>query len=156
VAAKFVLEKVAGSGFRFRLMSQGRVLASSESYTTKRAAQNAIASIRTTAPSAQIDDATQSDSTKGRAVKSTTVAKKPASVVPVRGPRRRSTAKALSAPAVAEATSAAADTAAATAPAKAPAKRTTKRTAPTSTGAAATAKAPAKRTAKRTTKAAKK
>jgi uncharacterized protein len=70
VAAKFVLEKVTGGRFRFRLMSQGRILASSESYTTKRAAQNAIASIKTTAPGAQIDDATQTDAGKGRAVKS--------------------------------------------------------------------------------------
>lgn len=130
MAAKFVLEKDAGNRFRFRLMSQGRILASSESYTTKRAAQNAIASIRTTAPGAQMDDTTQADAGKVRAVKSRSVAKRLESVVAVPRRRGRSTAKSLIAPA--------------TRPAK------------SSGRVAKAAKAPAKRTAKRTTKAAKK
>jgi uncharacterized protein YegP (UPF0339 family) len=58
VATKFVLEKDGAGRFRFRLLSQGRVLASSESYTTKRAAQNAIASVKTGASGAVIDDTT--------------------------------------------------------------------------------------------------
>jgi uncharacterized protein YegP (UPF0339 family) len=61
VAAKFVLEKDPAGRFLFRLVSQGRVLASSESYTTKRAAQNAIASVKSGAASATVDDSTQSD-----------------------------------------------------------------------------------------------
>jgi len=59
VAAKFVLEKDPAGRFQFRLVSQGRVLASSESYTTKRAAQNAIASVKSGAASATVEDTTQ-------------------------------------------------------------------------------------------------
>ena len=59
MATKFVLEKDSAGRFRFRLLSQGRVLASSESYTTKRAAQNAIASVKSGAGGAVIDDTTQ-------------------------------------------------------------------------------------------------
>jgi len=81
VAAKFVLEKDAAGRFRFRLMSQGRVLASSESYTTKRAAQNAIESIKTTAPGAQVDDGTQPAAGKVRAAKSGNVAKRSQPVI---------------------------------------------------------------------------
>jgi uncharacterized protein YegP (UPF0339 family) len=58
MATKFVLEKDAAGRFRFRLLSQGRILASSESYTTKRAAQNAIASVKSGASGAVIDDTT--------------------------------------------------------------------------------------------------
>jgi uncharacterized protein YegP (UPF0339 family) len=96
VAAKFVLEKDAAGRFRFRLMSQGRVLASSESYTTKRAAQNAIESIRTTAPAAQVDDGTQPAAGKVRVAKSTNVAKKVESVVEVPKRKARSARAAVS------------------------------------------------------------
>jgi uncharacterized protein YegP (UPF0339 family) len=124
VAAKFVLEKDADGRFRFRLISQGRVLANSESYTTKRAAQNAIASIRTTAPGAQIDDGTQPDTAKPRAVKSRSVATKLESVVEAPRRKARSTAKSLIAAATASENSSAATTTAAEAPATpAPAKR---------------------------------
>jgi uncharacterized protein YegP (UPF0339 family) len=58
VAAKFVFEKDPAGRFRFRLVSQGRVLASSESYTTKRAAQNAIASVKAGAVDAPVEDTT--------------------------------------------------------------------------------------------------
>ena len=54
MATKFVLEKDSAGRFRFRLLSQGRVLASSESYTTKRAAQNAIASVKSGAGGAVV------------------------------------------------------------------------------------------------------
>jgi DNA-binding protein HU-beta len=137
VAAKFVLEKDAAGRFRFRLMSQGRVLANSESYTTKRAAQNAIASIRTTAPGAQIDDGTQAAATtKVRAVRSRTVAKKLESAVegPIR--KARSTAKSLVA-----ATTGSDKTSAATTGTEAPAKRAPAKRAPAK-------RAPAKRAAK--------
>jgi uncharacterized protein len=80
VAAKFVLEKDPAGRFQFRLVSQGRVLASSESYTTKRAAQNAIASVKSGAASATVDDTTQPDNAErapGRpAKKLASVAKK--------------------------------------------------------------------------------
>lgn len=59
MAAKFVLEKDPAGRFQFRLVSQGRVLASSESYTTKRAAQNAIASVKSGAATATVEDTTQ-------------------------------------------------------------------------------------------------
>jgi hypothetical protein len=81
VAAKFVLEKDPAGRFRFRLVSQGRVLASSESYTTKRAAQNAIASVKSGAASATVDDATQpatSERAPGRPAKA--AKKRPAGV----------------------------------------------------------------------------
>jgi hypothetical protein len=81
VAAKFVLEKDPAGRFRFRLVSQGRVLATSESYTTKRAAQNAIASVKSGAASATVDDATQpatSERAPGRPAKA--AKKRPAGV----------------------------------------------------------------------------
>jgi uncharacterized protein YegP (UPF0339 family) len=78
VAAKFVLEKDPAGRFRFRLVSQGRVLASSESYTTKRAAQNAIASVKSGAASATVDDATQPGTSERAAGRPAKAAKKPA------------------------------------------------------------------------------
>jgi uncharacterized protein YegP (UPF0339 family) len=72
VAAKFVLEKDSAGRFQFRLVSQGRVLASSESYTTKRAAQNAIASVKSGAATATVEDTTQPETpaaAPGRPVK---------------------------------------------------------------------------------------
>jgi uncharacterized protein YegP (UPF0339 family) len=131
VAAKFVLEKDAAGRFRFRLMSQGRVLANSESYTTKRAAQNAIASIRTTAPGAQIDDGTQAASTKTRAVKSRSVAKKLEAVVEAPIRKARSAAKSLVAATTGSDTTTSAEAPAKRAPAKrAPAKRAPAKRAP--------------------------
>jgi uncharacterized protein YegP (UPF0339 family) len=65
VAAKFVLEKDPAGRFQFRLVSQGRVLASSESYTTKRAAQNAIASVKSGAATATVEDTTQPETPVG-------------------------------------------------------------------------------------------
>jgi hypothetical protein len=67
VAAKFVLEKDPAGRFRFRLVSQGRVLASSESYTTKRAAQNAIVSVKAGAVDAPVEDTTQPGTFDGAA-----------------------------------------------------------------------------------------
>jgi uncharacterized protein YegP (UPF0339 family) len=67
VAAKFVFEKDPAGRFRFRLVSQGRVLASSESYTTKRAAQNAIASVKVGAADAPVEDTTLAGTPDGAA-----------------------------------------------------------------------------------------
>jgi uncharacterized protein len=81
VATKFVLEKDAAGRFRFRLLSQGRVLASSESYTTKRAAQNAIASVKSGASGAVIDDTTAPqvpDKAPGRPAKAAKKSVRPA------------------------------------------------------------------------------
>jgi uncharacterized protein YegP (UPF0339 family) len=81
VATKFVLEKDSAGRFRFRLLSQGRILASSESYTTKRAAQNAIASVKSGAPGAVVDDTTQpqtADRPPGRPAKAVKAANKTA------------------------------------------------------------------------------
>jgi uncharacterized protein YegP (UPF0339 family) len=78
VAAKFVLEKDPAGRFRFRLVSQGRVLASSESYTTKRAAQNAIASVKAGAGSATVDDTTQPAAPERTAGRKAPTAKKSA------------------------------------------------------------------------------
>ncbi len=79
MATKFVLEKDSAGRFRFRLLSQGRVLASSESYTTKRAAQNAIASVKSGAGGAVVDDTTQPqppERAPGRPAKAVKTAKK--------------------------------------------------------------------------------
>jgi uncharacterized protein YegP (UPF0339 family) len=79
VATKFVLEKDSAGRFRFRLLSQGRVLASSESYTTKRAAQNAITSVKSGASGAVVDDTTAPaapEKAPGRPAKAAKVADK--------------------------------------------------------------------------------
>jgi uncharacterized protein YegP (UPF0339 family) len=103
VAAKFVLEKDPAGRFRFRLLSQGRVLASSESYTTKRAAQNAIASVKSGASGAVIDDTTAPaapEKAPGRPAKAAKVATKAVKAVKKRATK---TAKAAAAPAAASA-----------------------------------------------------
>ena len=100
MAAKFVLEKDPAGRFRFRLVSQGRVLASSESYTTKRAAQNAIASVKSGAASATVDDATQpatSERAPGRPAKA--AKKRPAGVK--KAVKRKPAAATSNAPSVA-------------------------------------------------------
>ena len=81
MAAKFVLEKDPAGRFRFRLVSQGRVLASSESYTTKRAAQNAIASVMSGAASATVEDTTQPETPDGAVGRPAKSVKKLESVV---------------------------------------------------------------------------
>ncbi len=59
VAGKFELFKDVGGKFRFRLKAgNGQVIASSEAYETKAAAQNGIKSVRTNAPTGRIDDQT--------------------------------------------------------------------------------------------------
>jgi len=117
VATKFVLEKDSAGRFRFRLLSQGRVLASSESYTTKRAAQNAIASVKTGAGAAVIDDTTAPpvpEKASGRPAKVAKVAEKSAKAVrAVKAVKKRASAASK----------------AAAAPAPAPAKRAPRKTA---------------------------
>jgi uncharacterized protein YegP (UPF0339 family) len=56
---KFVLTKSEKGTFHFSLVSpNGQVIASSESYTTKGAAQNGIDAVRTVAADAVVDDQT--------------------------------------------------------------------------------------------------
>ena len=59
MAGKFELFKDAGGKFRFRLKAgNGQVIASSEAYNTKRAAQGGIQSVKSHAPGAPVDDQT--------------------------------------------------------------------------------------------------
>ena len=59
MAGKFELFKDVGGKFRFRLKAgNGQIIASSEAYETKAAAQNGIKSVRTNAPTGRIDDQT--------------------------------------------------------------------------------------------------
>jgi len=59
VAGKFELFQDVGDKFRFHLKAgNGQIIASSQAYTTKAAAQNGIQSVRTNAPTGRIDDQT--------------------------------------------------------------------------------------------------
>jgi len=59
MAGKFVLTKSDSGTFHFNLVaSNGETIATSESYTTKGAAQNGIDSVRKTAADAVLDDQT--------------------------------------------------------------------------------------------------
>lgn len=56
MAGKYELYTDASGGYRFRLKAaNGEVIASSESYTTKAAANNGIESVRANAGSAVVD-----------------------------------------------------------------------------------------------------
>ncbi|GAA4089571.1 YegP family protein [Nonomuraea sp. NPDC050663] len=58
MSARFVIKK-ASNGFRFNLVAtNGKIIATSESYTTKANALKGIESIRTNAPQAPIEDLT--------------------------------------------------------------------------------------------------
>ena len=59
MAGTFELKKDASGGYRFNLhASNGEIIATSESYTTKSAALDGIRAVRTTAPDAQLRDTT--------------------------------------------------------------------------------------------------
>jgi uncharacterized protein len=59
MAGKFELYKDEGGKFGFHLKAgNGEIIASSEAYNSKAAAQNGIESVKTNAPSAAIDDQT--------------------------------------------------------------------------------------------------
>jgi uncharacterized protein YegP (UPF0339 family) len=59
VPAKFVLKKDKGGKFRFNLLAtNGQVIASSEAYNTKIAANNGISSVKKNAPGAVVVDST--------------------------------------------------------------------------------------------------
>ena len=59
MSAKFELFKDASGEFRFRLKAaNGEIIAASEGYTSKAATQNGIASVKTNAASAPIEDLT--------------------------------------------------------------------------------------------------
>jgi uncharacterized protein YegP (UPF0339 family) len=59
VAGKFELYRDAGGKFRFRLKAgNGEIIASSEAYNSKAAAQNGIQSVKTNAADATVNDQT--------------------------------------------------------------------------------------------------
>ena len=59
MAGKFELYEDKSGGFRFRLKAgNGEIIASSESYKTKAAAENGIESVKKNAGDAAIDDQT--------------------------------------------------------------------------------------------------
>jgi uncharacterized protein len=59
MAGKFVVKKDKAGQFRFNLVAgNGEIIASSEGYTTKAAAEKGIESVRRNAPDATIDDQT--------------------------------------------------------------------------------------------------
>ena len=59
MAGKFELYQDKKGGFRFRLKAgNGQIIATGESYTTKKACLNGIESIRKNAPDAKLDDQT--------------------------------------------------------------------------------------------------
>lgn len=59
MAGKFEIYKDKSGAFRFRLKAgNGEIIAVSESYKTKSGATNGIASVKTNAPSATVDDQT--------------------------------------------------------------------------------------------------
>jgi uncharacterized protein YegP (UPF0339 family) len=59
MAGKFVIKKKPGGQYHFVLKAaNGEIIATSESYTTKAAAKNGIASVKTNAPTAPTDDET--------------------------------------------------------------------------------------------------
>lgn len=67
--AKFVLKATSNNGFRWNLVAtNGRVIASSERYETRRAAMNGIDSTRKNAPKAVVVEADRA-STTGRGTK---------------------------------------------------------------------------------------
>lgn len=53
----FIIKQAKNGQFYFNLTAKnGQVIASSEMYTTKDACENGIASVKTNAPEAQVDD----------------------------------------------------------------------------------------------------
>jgi hypothetical protein len=59
MAGKFELYKDAAGKYRFRLKAgNGEIIASSEAYNSKASAQNGIESVKSNAPSAQVQDLT--------------------------------------------------------------------------------------------------
>lgn len=65
MAGKFVVKKGSTGRFRFNLLStNGKKIATSEAYETKRACMAGIESVRKIASSATIDD--QTESSRGR------------------------------------------------------------------------------------------
>jgi uncharacterized protein len=59
MAGKFVIKKTSDGQYRFNLKAgNGEIIATSESYTTKAAAENGIASVRANAADATVVDET--------------------------------------------------------------------------------------------------
>ncbi|MBH0123206.1 YegP family protein [Rhodococcus sp. NPDC003382] len=63
MSARFELFKDTGGDFRFRLKAaNGEIIAASQGYTSKAAAQNGIASVKANAASAPVEDLTSKKS----------------------------------------------------------------------------------------------
>jgi uncharacterized protein YegP (UPF0339 family) len=59
MAGTFVLKKGTSGKFHFNLLAgNGQVIATSETYESKRAAENGIESVKQNAPGARVDDKT--------------------------------------------------------------------------------------------------
>jgi uncharacterized protein YegP (UPF0339 family) len=59
MAARFVITKKPGGQYHFVLKAaNGEIIATSENYTTKAAAQNGIESVKSNAKAARVDDET--------------------------------------------------------------------------------------------------
>jgi uncharacterized protein YegP (UPF0339 family) len=71
VAAKFEIRQPKAGEFRWVLVSQGRTLATSESYTRKVSAEKAIESLRKAAATATVNDTTAKPAKKVAAAKTT-------------------------------------------------------------------------------------
>jgi uncharacterized protein YegP (UPF0339 family) len=100
VAAKFEIRQPKAGEFRWVLVSQGRTLATSESYTRKVSAEKAIESLRKAAATATVNDTTAKPAKKVAAAKTTvkraarTVAKTVAAPVKKAPARKRTPRKA--------------------------------------------------------------
>ena len=71
MAAKFEIRSPKAGEFRWVLVSQGRTLATSESYTRKVSAEKAIESLRKAAATATVNDTTAKPAKKVAAAKTT-------------------------------------------------------------------------------------
>lgn len=98
--AKFVLSRDKGGKFRFNLLAtNGQVIASSEAYNTKIAANNGIASVRKNAAGATLVDNTAAAAKKAAPAKKAPARKAPAKKAPAKAaakkaaPARKAVAK---------------------------------------------------------------
>ena len=88
---RFVLDKGRTGKFRFNLLStNGRVVATSEAYETKRAALAGVASVQRLAAGARLDDRTEAAPAKKAPAKKAAAKKAPAAP---KAPAKRATAK---------------------------------------------------------------
>jgi uncharacterized protein YegP (UPF0339 family) len=91
VAAKFEIRSPKAGEFRWVLISQGRTLATGESYTRKVSAEKAIESLRKAAATATVNDTTAKRAGKPTVAKTAKTAAKAVAKAPA---RKRTTPKA--------------------------------------------------------------